>query len=94
MNLNKEIEIQESVIEFLGKNDISPFSVIFTYCLNDGGTLSITFWINSDIDEFLDHIEYKTICDKSGYLILRDNNTVIISGFALIDFYTKIKTRL
>ena len=93
MKLDREVEIQEQIIEYLGSIDISPFSVIFTYCLNDGGMLSITFWINSDIDEFLNHIEYKSICDKSGYLILRENNTIMISGFALIDFYSKVKVR-
>lgn len=91
MSLKNEIEVQESVIDYLVSKNISPYSVIFTYCLNDGGTLSITFWIDSEIDEFLNFIEYKSICDKSGYLVLKENNTVLISGFALIDFYSKIK---
>ena len=91
MSLIKEIGIQEEIIVFLDRLSISPFSVIFTYCLNNGGMLAITFWLDSDIDEFLDFVEYKSLCDKSGYLILRDNNTILISGFALIDFYSKIK---
>ena len=92
MSLGKEIGIQEEVISSLSHLDISPFSVIFTYCLNDGGTLAITFWLDTDIDEFLDYVEYKSLCDKTGYLILRDNNTVLISGFALIDYYSKLKS--
>lgn len=91
MSLNKEIGIQEEVIAALGKLDISPFSVIFTYSLNDGGTLAITFWLDSDIDEFLNFVEYKSLCDKAGYLVLRSNNTILISGFALMDFYSKLK---
>lgn len=94
MSLKKEVEIQELVIDYLSNLDISPFSVIFTYSLNDGGTLSITFWINSDIDDFLNHIDYKSICDKTGYIILRENNTILITGFALIDFYSKVKFNL
>ena len=92
MSLEKEIGIQEEVIFSLDKLDISPFSVIFTYCLNDGGTLAISFWLDSDIDEFLDFVEYRSLCDKTGYLILRENNTVLVSGFALIDLYSKLRS--
>ena len=87
---DREKEIQEKVINFLNKINIMPFSVIFTYGLEDGGTLSITFWIKDEIDELLEKINYRSICDKNGYMILEENNTVLISGFALMDFYSKI----
>ena len=92
MSLEKEIGIQEEITLALCRLDISPFSVIFTYCLNDGGTLAITFWLDSDISEFLDFVEYKSLCDKTGYIILRENNTILVSGFALIDLYSKLKS--
>lgn len=87
---DKEKEVQEKVIDFLGKLNIMPFSVVFTYGLEDGGTLSITFWIKNEINELLERIDYNSICDKTGYLILEENNTILISGFALMDFYSKI----
>lgn len=86
----KELEVQENMIKYLETFGILPFSVIFTYGLNDGGCLSITFWIKEEIDEFLKLVEYKNLCDKSGYIIVEENNTIMISGFALIDLYSKI----
>lgn len=83
------IEIQEKIISYLGVLGISPFSVTFTYCFENGGTLALTFWLDSEIREFLDKIEYRSICDKSGYLILESNNTIIIRGYALIDIYSR-----
>lgn len=90
----KEKGIQENVIKFLDISGLSPFSVTFTYCFEDGGTLALTFWMKEEVEEFLEKIGFKSICDKSGYLILGDNNTVIISGFALIDFYSKVRMHI
>ena len=91
MKQNREKEVQEKITQFLLSNGISPFSVIFTYCFDDGGLLGLTFWLKSEVEEFLNLVEYKSLCDRKGYLILENNNTVIISGFALIDFYSKVQ---
>lgn len=86
----KEILLQESVIEKLQEHNISPFNVTFTYSGNEGGILSITFYISFELDEFLDLLDYKTQCDKSGYTILREQNTILVSNMALIRLYTNL----
>lgn len=83
------IGVQEKIICLLGTFGISPFSVIFTYGLDNGGLLAMTFWLSSEVNEFLEKVEYRSICDKSGYLILESNNTIILSGYALIDIYSR-----
>ena len=85
-----EIKIQEETICKLSSYEIYPFSVIFTYSggISDG-LLSITFFLDQDIDKLLDILDYPNQCDKSGYFIIREYSTVILSGIALINFYTR-----
>lgn len=85
-----EIKTQEDAILKLSSYDIYPFSVIFTYSGGiQEGLLSITFYIDSDIDKLLNILDYKNQCDKTGYFIVKEYNTLILSGIALINFYTK-----
>lgn len=85
-----EIKIQEEAISKLSSYEIYPFLVIFTYSggISDG-LLSMTFFLESDIDKLLNVLDYKNQCDKTGYFIVREYNTIILSGIALINFYTK-----
>lgn len=87
--MSRESQIQNSVIEKLKSMNIFPASVIFTYAGGyDDGMLGITLYLEEDLDEFLDLLEYKTQCDKSGYWINKETNTVILTGLALINLYT------
>lgn len=86
----REVDIQELVINKLVENDISPFSVTCTFESGHDGLLGITFWLNSDLYEFLDLVDYKSQCDKSGFIILAENNTVLLFGMALLNLYTKL----
>jgi hypothetical protein len=91
MKTQREIEIQESVIKTLTNFEIYPFSVIFTYSGGiNSGLLSITFFLKDDIHKLLDLLEYKTQCDKSGYTILEETNTILLSDMALINLYTRL----
>lgn len=85
-----EIRTQEEAIRKLSSYEIYPFSVIFTYSggLEDG-LLSMTFYLPQDIDRLLSILDYNSQCDKSGYYIIREYNTIILSGIALINFYTR-----
>lgn len=90
MKQSLEVKTQEEAIRKLSSYEIYPFSVIFTYSggISDG-LLSMTFFLPTDIDKLLDILDYKSQCDKSGYIIIREYNTMILSGIALINFYTK-----
>ena len=84
-----EIKTQEEAIKKLTLLELYPFSVIFTYAGGIGdGLLSITFFSPKDIDRLLEVLDYQNQCDKTGYYIVREYNTIILSGIALINFYT------
>lgn len=89
MKLSIEEKTQEEAIHKLSSYELYPFSVIFTYSGGiPDGLLSITFFSRQDIDRLLEILDYKNQCDKSGYYIIEEYNTVILSGIALINFYT------
>ncbi len=76
----------DKILAFLETKDIYPFSVFYTDAINNGA-LSITFYLNEDLDQFLDILEYKSMCDNSGFEIFRDTQTVILTGRSLITLY-------
>lgn len=88
--MGREIEIQEGIRKKLSEYDISPFSVIFTFQTEHEGLLAITFYIKRDLLEVLELLDYKNQCDKSGFLILEEQNTLMLFDLALINFYTNI----
>lgn len=82
MIIPRELEIERYISETLSEiYDISPFSVIYTE-----GTgsikISITLFGQDDLQEFLDLIGYKKLCDKTGFSIFYDKLTVIFHGMA------------
>ena len=80
-------EYEKQVSDFLASKNLFPFSVVFTY--NGGvtsGMLGMTFYIREDVDELLCLLGYEKICDKSGFTIIRETNTVILSEMALDKF--------
>lgn len=83
--MKHEVEVQERVIRWLEEKETYPFNVTYTKALGSGkeGVLSITFFMREDLEEFLDLIDYGTTCDKSGYIILEETNTIILIGLAL-----------
>lgn len=85
----REIEIQESVTKWLLSKNIFPESVTLSYKYFDG-LLAITFYIKEDLKEFLDLVDYKYSCDKSGFAIIEETNTIFLFGIPLIKLYTEI----
>lgn len=90
MGTLKEIEYQEAVLQALLGHNLFPASVICTYALDHSGILAVTFYMRTDLDELLDFLDYKSQCDRSGYLVLAENNTVILSGIGLVNLYTRL----
>jgi hypothetical protein len=81
----------EDVIEYLEKHEIYPYSVFVTYAISNGA-LSITFYLQEDLDNFLDLVGYKKqLCDSTGYEVFRETLTVVLTDNALINFYITIK---
>jgi len=84
------IRIENVIEKQLDLWGLCPFSVVFTFAISESsGLLSITFYINSDLDEFLGKLEYDSLCDKTGIQVLRETNTVLLEGQALLTFYTQ-----
>lgn len=83
----REIETQEDIVAKLDRLDIHPYSIICSFAIGEG-IISITFYLKQDLSEFLDLLSYRSQCDKTGYLVMEDNNTIILSGLALINLYT------
>lgn len=82
--VGNEISIQEGVLAFLEKHSIFPFKI--TYTGLDSGYLGITLYTSSDVDDLLELLDYKTRCDKSGYIISKESRTIILEGIALFEF--------
>lgn len=78
----REIEIQNYILDSLSEiYNISPFSVIYTE-YSGSIRISITFFGSDDLQEFLDLLGYRKLCDKSGFSIFYDKITVILMGMA------------
>lgn len=91
MKLPRELEIQEEVIRNLGRYELYPFSVICSFAGSLGdGIIAITFYMKKDLEDFLRIIDYDNQCDKSGYCVIKDNNTIILGGLGLMNFYTTL----
>jgi len=83
----REIEIQELATKWLLDRNISPASVTLSYKYFDG-LLAITFYLDRDLEEFLDLVDYKYSCDKTGFVILKETKTVFLFGVPLVKLYT------
>lgn len=90
----REIEIQNYILESLSElYNISPFSVIYTECYGIV-RISITLFGSDDLQEFLDFLGYRKLCDKTGFSVFYNKQTVILSGLAKDILFKKLKPSL
>lgn len=80
------MEIEEKTIKFLENHNIYPYSVFFTDIIGTGA-LSITFYIDDDLNDFLNILDYKNLCDTTGYDVFLENRTVVLTGRGLMKYY-------
>lgn len=81
--LPEELEIQRWIQEKLTEKDLYPFNIFFTKKPGPA-TLGITFYTEIDLEDMLEILEYKSICDKSDYLIFPESNTLITIGEGIL----------
>ena len=86
----KEIEIQEMILKKLENLELYPYQVTCTFELVEGGLVSITLLNKGDIEKLLEKLDLKSVCDNTGILKLDDSGTIIFTGMALVNLYSKL----
>lgn len=71
--------VETKIQEYLVSHGIYPYSILF---IKGAGVLKISFYLPTDIPEFLEAIEYSKLCDNSGFQEYQDN-TILIFGTLL-----------
>lgn len=88
----RQIELQESITSALVSRNICPLNVFYTNISSPGemnGTLGLTFFTWLDLEEVLDLIDYNSLCDKSGVLVFKDTNSLILtSGDSILNLWS------
>lgn len=84
--MRSEERIEKTVRELLESWEIYPFSVTATFCFEDG-LVGITMFFEKDVEDFLEKIGYKSMCDKTGCRV--KGNTVLLSGLTLMGLYVR-----
>ena len=77
--MNTENIIKSYFIE----KKIYPFSVLFSEI---EFFLKISFYLESDIEELKELIDYRSMCDKTGFLEFPSTNTIILKDMCLTKF--------
>ena len=94
MKLDNIIKLQSVIREWMGKHDITPYSVYVTLSVSkySQGLCSIGFYNKDDLFNFLNLVEYSVQCNKSDYIILVESLNLLITGIALINLYNSLGT--
>ncbi len=88
----KEYIIQDTIRRELEKRiEVYPFDILYVDQKdNSQALLKLSFWVEEDIDEIKKLINYSSLCDKTGFLEIRETTTIIIRGYALLNFLRSI----
>ena len=84
------LSFQETIRARLEEVEIFPFSIVSTLAAGRQGLCSITLTSKLQLEDFLNYLDYNSQCDKSGYLIIEETNTVLLDGIALVRFYSML----
>jgi hypothetical protein len=82
---SKEEKVQESMISVIENSGLIPYSVFYTKIIGDKdtGLLCITMYSLSDLYSLLKLFGYQEKCDKSGFTVIKESSTVMLTGIAL-----------
>lgn len=84
-----EYKIQGAIrIALEERTGICPYEVIFVdQKTTSTSLLKISFWLEPEIDMIKDLIDYRSMCDKSGFMEFRETGTIVLRGIALLNFF-------
>ena len=88
MAIPKEFEIQDAIRKSLENNyELFPYEVIYIdHQSSSLSLLKITVWLKDELKTLKEIIEFNNLCDKTGFLEFPETNTVIMRGYALLNF--------
>lgn len=87
--MTANVDIEEYIKQKLESLDICPFSIVSTSAFSSH-LVAITLYTSLDLEELLDKLDYKYQCDKSGFCIIKETNTIIFTGNALVQLVDKL----
>ena len=91
MKFNDIEKLQRRITDKLAENNIFAFSVIITEAIDPMGFCCINLYNQYELDDLLNFIDYEHLCDKSGVIVIKESNTVILRGIiALQQLYGKL----
>lgn len=84
----REYVIQDIIRKTLEeKAEIYPYEILYVDQQSSSlALLKISVWIKEDLEEIKKLLDYSNLCDKTGYLEFLETNTVILRGYALLNF--------
>lgn len=86
----KEKEIEHKIrSHLLFKLDISYYKITYTEALGVD-LLSISFNNNIEYSLFVKSLDLEHVCDKSDYIEIEEESTILIHGMGLVNLYTKL----
>ena len=79
--------IEKEIEEWLVSKNIYPFSILYS---KNPQFLKISFYIDQDIKDLLNEIEYEFICDTSGVQIFKETKTILFNNSGLLNFFRHV----
>ena len=79
--------IEKEIEEWLVSKNIYPFSILYS---KNPQFLKISFYIDQDIKDLLNEIEYKSICDTSGVQIFKETKTILFNNLGLLNLFRHV----
>jgi hypothetical protein len=82
--------MESLTLSYLKNRGFNPFSVLY---FSVGGTdlIKLSFFDSKDLDQLRELLDYKYSSDKSGYIEIKEHNTVLLKGLLLKKLTEEVK---